>query len=201
MGYFIAIFIAVYRDTNKGIFYTLNEILKNDILIRNINDHNILFVETGNMMIGGMYSAIVQVKENITGLLLGESYLNYIKMIPPSFLGLPRPQGLEWHTGIDGNILSQGGIFEVAEAYWNFGFIGAFTIPLLISYFYGYLFKKGVVNFNYFYLIWFIVFGLHGFRSIWYQNFSYFRLFSVMMIIFLVSKIFSKWILKNNAIK
>lgn len=119
---------------------------------------------------------------------------------PPAFLGLPRPLGLEWSVFIEGTQMAQGGIFEVAESYWNFGFVGCFAVSFILSYLFGSLLRMGMVRNNYFYLTWYIVFGLHSFRSIWYQNFSYFRLFTIMLLIYMAGRLFLNWYITNRFI-
>jgi len=200
IGYFVATFMAIWRVGSLEVIDVFNLMLaeKGVSLIREINGKEIIFLETGNMILGGLYSAIVQVREEHTGLLFGESYFNYFLNAPPAFLGLPRPEGLEWLTEINGVIMTQGGIFEVAEAYWNFGLIGCFVVSFGLSYFFGYLLRRGVTRSNYFFLVWFFVFGFHGFRSIWYQNFSYFRLLTIMLIVYIFCMIFAKWTVSDG---
>jgi len=200
IGYLAASFIAVWR-TGIDVIAALQILATNDkgLLIREIGEHKVIFLETGNMMLGGLYSAIVQVREGYTGLLYGESYFNYLLIAPPAFLGLPRPLGLEWLTNINDEIITQGGIFEVAEAYWNFGIIGCFIVSFGLSYFFAWLMRRGVLQNNYFFLVWYFIFGIHGFRSIWYQNFSYFRLMTVMLVILGLSYLYFRWFSKDHA--
>jgi len=198
-AYMIATFIALWRS-GIDVSVAVEMILIGDAgrIINSIYGHRMLYLETGNMMLGGLYSAIAQVQEGHTGLLWGKSYLNYLLISPPAFLGLPRPLGLEWATAIDGTIMTQGGIFEVAEAYWNFGLLGCIVVSFFWSYIFGWLLKRGLTTSNYFFLTWYIVFGLHGFRAIWYQNFGYFRLMTVMMVIYVFGLLVSKWYVANR---
>jgi hypothetical protein len=200
IGYLTASFIALWR-TGIDISSVIKTFIsrENGLLIQEVYDKKIIFLETGNMMLGGLYSAIVQVREGYTGFLYGESYLNYLIISPPAFLGLPRPLGLEWFTSINGEIITQGGIFEVAEAYWNFGIFGCFAVSFGLSYFFAWIMRRGVLHNNYFFLVWYFVFGIHGFRSIWYQNFSYFRLMTVMLVILGLSYLFFRWFSKDHA--
>jgi hypothetical protein len=168
------------------------------LFVSNVYGHPMLYLETGNMMLGSFYAAIVNSISGTSGYLWGESYLNYILTAPPAFLGLPRPLGLEWFVSIDGLMMAQGGIFEPAEAFWNFGFAGCFAVSFLLSYCFGWLLMQGLSRANYFYLTWYIVFGLHSFRSIWYQNFSYFRLFTIMLLIFVFASLFFNWFTRNR---
>lgn len=194
LGYAGAFFIAAWRS-GVNIVAIVPQMIDEDrgILINTLYGHDMFYLETGNMMLGGLYAAIVNVKEGVTGFLLGESYLNYLLTAPPAFLGLPRPLGLEWTTEISGMTMSQGGIFEVAEAYWNFGFIGCLFVSFLISLAFGWLLQKGLWKNNYFLLTWYLVFGFMAFRAIWYQNFSYFRIMTVMLIIYFFAGVFFRW--------
>jgi hypothetical protein len=193
IGYLSAFFIAIWRQgVSPG--YVLDIMLKSDdgLLINEVYGHRLFYLETGNMMLGGIYSAIVQVR-GITGYLWGESYFNYLLIAPPAFLGLPRPLGLEWRTSINGEAMTLGGIFEVAEAYWNFGLVGCFFVSFLISYAFGWLLKRGLKYNNYFYLTWYLVYGFMGFRAIWYQNFSYFRIMTIMLIVYVAALFAFRW--------
>lgn len=199
LGYFSASFIAIWRNGVNPV-EAITVLLESErgLLINEVFGHKMLFLETGNMMLGGAYSAIAQVQEGITGYLWGESYINYLLIAPPAFLGLPRPLGLEWMTDINGTVMSLGGIFEVAEAYWNFGLLGCFFISFFISYAFGWILKRGLKYNNYFYLIWYLVYGFMGFRAIWYQNFSYFRIMTVMLVIYMAALFSFRWFVVNR---
>jgi hypothetical protein len=193
LGYLSATFVAIWRSGVSP--EAVVELMLNSdrgMLINEIYGHKIFYLETGNMMLGGVYSAIVQAG-GMTGYLWGGSYFNYLLIAPPAFLGLPRPLGLEWWTSIDGVAMSLGGIFEVAEAYWNFGLIGCLLISFFISYAFGWLLKRGLKYNNYFYLTWYLVYGFMGFRAIWYQNFSYFRIMTVMLVVYVAALLTFRW--------
>ncbi len=191
-GIITATFIAFWRIGIK-ITDVVSIIGGYGLFINEIFGHKMLYLETGNMMLGGLYAAIVNARENITGFLFGKSYLNYILIAPPGFLGLPRPLGLEWATNIMGVPMSLGGIFEVAEAYWNFGLLGCLFVSFFISWSFAWLLQKGLRMNNYFLLTWYMVFGFMSFRAVWYQNFSYFRITTVMLLIYLAAKILFEW--------
>jgi hypothetical protein len=194
IAYILSTFIAGWRTgASSEIILNIIMITLGDSLITEAYGHKMLFFETGNMMLGSLYSAIVQVRTGITGHLLGESYFDYILKSPPAFLNMPRPLGLEWKTDIGNVIMTQGGIFEVAEAFWNFDLAGCFFVSLFISWLFGWLLQRGLKYSNYFYLTWYMIFGLHSFRSIWYQNFSYFRLATVMLVVYIVARALCNW--------
>ena len=194
VGYVLAFFIAFWRSGLNPLA-VISQMFSADqgLFINEVFGHKMLYLETGNMMLGGLYAAIVNVRENITGLLLGESYLNYFLNSPPAFLGLPRELGLEWYTDVLGIPMSLGGIFEVAEAYWNFGLVGCLAVPFLLSWFFSWLLQKGLRTNNYFLLTWYLVFGFMSFRAVWYQTFSYFRIMTIMLLIYLAAKVFFRW--------
>lgn len=195
IGYVIANIIAQWRYIGNDPSAVVSIFLETEhgLLINEIYGHRMLYLETGNMMLGGMYAAIENVRRGVDGLRLGESYFNYLLIAPPAFLGLPRPLGLEWDANVNGAVMAQGGIFEVAEAYWNFGFFGCFLVSFGLSYFFAWLLRRGLLRNNYFFLVWYIVFGLHGFRAIWYQTFGYFRLMTIMLVIYVFGYLWAKW--------
>ncbi|WP_290674328.1 hypothetical protein [Aquabacterium sp.] len=199
VGYLVASYLAIWR-TGLDPIEAWRFMQDNDrgSIISDVYGHKMLYFETGNMMLGGFYSAIVQVEQGITGFLNGNSYFNYLLISPPSFLGLPRPEGLELKTDLFGTVMSQGGIFEVAEAYWNFGFAGAFGVPCFISFFLGRVLVRGLVFRSYFYLVMFMVLGFMGFRAIWYQNFSYFRILTIMLLLYGGASIFAVWFVAHR---
>jgi hypothetical protein len=202
IGYMAAMYVALWRDGIDLVAVVELLIAKGrGVIINDVYGHPMLYFETGNMMLGGLYSSIIQVQEGITGYLLGQSYFNYLMIAPPAFLGLSRPLGLEWFTDIGDIRMSQGGIFEVAEAYWNFGLVGCLIVSYVISRFMGYLLINGLKRMNVFILMWYMVMGFMGLRAVWYQNFSYFRILTVMLVIFVISKLLFAWYVKSHAKK
>jgi hypothetical protein len=199
VGFQTANFVAIWR-TGVNISSTFERMSTSNagsFIVSDKYGHKMLYLETGNMMLGGMYAAIHNASEN--GFLLGKSYLNYFLALPPAFLDFPRPKGLEWATEINGVLMSQGGILEYAESYWNFGFAGCFAISLLISYIFGWLLITAISRNNIFFLTWYLVFGFMSFRAVWYQNFSYFRIASIMVIIYVVAKMLFNWFVTSSS--
>jgi hypothetical protein len=191
--FLLATLIAYKRQGFPVIEFVQHTLNTGRGLINEIYGHPVLFFETGNMMIGGFYAAIVNAKND--GFLLGGSYIDYVLRSPPAFLGLDRPAGLDTLTLISGQIMAQGGIFELAEAYWNFGLIGCFFVPLMISFIHGSLLRKAILRNSAFLFMCYLVPGFMAFRAVWYQNFSYFRQFTVLLIIFIVMYFFARWLL------
>ena len=201
-AYYISGFIAAWRFSGD-VYSSLAFPFSSDYtgLLIHSYEYPVLWLETGSMAIGTLYAAIVNVETGLTPLLWGSSYFDWILKIPPQFIGLPRPQGLEWAASIGDQIMSQGGIFEVSEAYWNFGLVGCFVISFLISYSISYLLRKGLRNSNLFMLSWYLVMGLMSLRGIWYQNFTYFRISSIMIFVYIMSKVVAPWFLRSRLSK
>lgn len=198
-AYYLGGFIAAWRFSGD-VYSSLAFAFSSDYtgLLIHSYEAPVLWLETGSMALGTLYAAIVNVETGLTGLLWGSSYFDWILKIPPQFIGLPRPKGLEWGASIGNQVMSQGGIFEVSEAYWNFGLVGCFVISFLVSYLISYLLRKGLRNSNLFMLTWYLVMGFMSLRGIWYQNFTYFRVFSVMILIYVVSKVFVPWFVRSR---
>jgi len=93
---------------------------------------------------------------------------------------------LAWHTDIRGQVMTQGGIFEPAEAYANFGILGCFFISALVSYFLVWLLKQSFKRHSIFYLAWYITCGFMMLRGGWYQNFALVRVASVMAVVYIL---------------
>jgi hypothetical protein len=185
--------IAVWRQApSTSLVDISDELLEKapELLVNDVYGHRMIFIETGNMMVGGMYGLIENVSR--TGPLLGETYATYLLRTPPAFLGLPRPdqEDLAYRTDVGGIRMSQGGVFEPAEAYANFGLAGCFAVSFLLSYAMGFLLRRANEKGSIFLALWYLVFGLMGLRAIWYQNFGYYRIATIFVLIYLVLIVF-----------
>ena len=92
---------------------------------------------TANQIIGTFYAVSHNIKVGEFEHLNGQSYIDWLKRIPPGFLGIDRPEELASQMKIGEQVMAQGGIYELSEAYWNFGIIGTFIIPFLVSFLIG----------------------------------------------------------------
>lgn len=143
-----------------------------------------IFFEKGNIFtivgtfndIAATFSGIIFfIKENIVNFMSGQSYFDFILRTPPEFLYPNRPVDLAWIFKSKG-YTSGGGFFELAEAYLNFGIVGCFIIPAIISFIYLYSFKlflsnplsikKSILFFS-------ILAGLY--RGLLYQTFTFYK--------------------------
>ena len=195
LGYLLALFIALWRS---GVDLTtairLLSSSEEGGLVNDIYGHDMVYLETGNMMLGGLYAVIEKTSRVGGEFLWGSSYLNYLLIAPPAFLGLPRPLGLEWFLIVDGTQMSQGGVFEIAEAYWNFGLLGCLLVPFLLSFLIGWTMKKGLSANSIFFLALFQVMGFMAFRAVWYQTFAYFRIVTVFVAIYILAAFLFPWL-------
>ena len=131
-------------------------------------------------------------------MLYGQSYFDYIMRTPPAFLGTDRPEDLALQMDVYGIMMAQGGIFEVAEAYWNFGLVGAFIVPFILTKFLAFLLEgglKGTSN-SFFYYVTFLSFSLMMPRGIWYQTFASWRLITICIIFTFIYLLYKTLILK-----
>ncbi len=115
----------------------------------------------------------------------GQSYWEFILRTPPAFLYPERPADYAWIFGEYG-LQAEGGFFELAEAYMNFGLPGAFLIPAIISF----LLSKAFFNtmrkqtvFSYFLLFTFL--GVF-FRGTWYQTFAFYKSFLTILVLYTI---------------
>ena len=190
-GFVAASGLAVWRVLPSLSVVEVAEILIDkgpELLVNDLYGHRMIYIETGNQAIGGMYGLIENVKHD--GFQLGSTYADYIMRTPPAFLGVDRPEDLAFRTGIGDTIMSQGGTFEPAEAYVNFGLPGCFVVSFILSYFMAFLLKTANKKGSILYGSWYLVFGLMGFREIWYQTFGYFRLATIFLLLYLLLKLF-----------
>lgn len=183
--FYITSFMSVWR--NNGDFAESLTIFKqSSVFIKDRGGIPTISLATGNQMLGGFYA--VYSKLHIFGeeFLLGKTYVEYLLMLPPAFLGLPRPPDRAWDMEVNGLLMQQGGLYEVVEAYWNFGMVGAFFVPFILT-----LGMASILNLCYartkhhiFYASMFLVVGMNAPRGVWYQTFSYVRLLTILLCVF-----------------
>lgn len=116
-------------------------------------------------------------------LTLGQSYWEFFLRTPPEFLYPDRPRDYAW-IFLDFGLGSGGGFFELAEAYMNFGLLGALIVPGVISFvlaksFYNAIAKQTVFSY-------FLLFGFLAtfFRGTWYQTFAFYKGFLTAVILY-----------------
>lgn len=177
----LSIFIEYFEDISQ-------------IFIVTMRGHEVFWMETANHAIGGFYGFVQKIDLGYMNYLYG---LDYLYFIPRALPGSIRPESLDalnlaWHTGINGEVMTQGGVYESAEAYANFGFIGCFFISFFISFFYAWLLKKAKKDGSVFFMAWYLVNGFMVSRIIWYQNFILVRIATVILIFYILYYIYRK---------
>lgn len=191
-AYFLANAIAVWRYVpDNNIFNLVLDMFFNyqDLIFPEFSGEKVFWMETANHSIGGFYSMIAQHELGLYGYFPGETYLNMVPRLIPSFI---RPDewdqamDLAWQTSIGGQVITQGGIFEPAEAYANFGILGCFFISALVSYFLVWLLKQSFKRHSIFYMAWYITCGFLMLRGVWYQNFAFVRAASVVAVLYIL---------------
>jgi hypothetical protein len=191
-AYFLASGIAIWRQgSGNNVFDIVLDLIFNyqDFLFSEWYGERVFWMETANHAIGGFYSMIAQHDLGLYGYFPGETYLNMVPRLIPSFI---RPDewdqemDLAWQTSIGGQVITQGGIFEPAEAYANFGILGCFFISALVSYFLVWLLKQSFKRHSIFYMAWYITCGFLMLRGVWYQNFAFVRAASVMAVLYIL---------------
>lgn len=128
------------------------------------------------------------------------SYFNWLYNLAPRFLGFDRIKGLEYFLQIYQSSLNltitQGGIFELAEAFANFKSFGVFIVPLFWSLIFGFFEVRSRPNLRTNYLnlnaIIYIAIFLMSFRGTVYQNFTFFRTITTLLIVCTLYPVISK---------
>jgi hypothetical protein len=185
--FFLSNFIGLWR--NVGHFGQAAELFISSFsLFTERSAGMVLSLSTGNQMAGHFYAVFAKVHVYAEPYLWGSSYFDFLLRTPPGFLGLERPEDLAWQMDVKGEIMAQGGIFEVAEAYWNFWYVGAFFIPFLITCIMAWFLKKSYLSKRnwFFFATSYVTLMLMSPRGIWYQTFAYWRVLTVLASIYLV---------------
>lgn len=147
---------------------------------------NILFYQGTLNDISTTFSGIIYlIMGGQVKFLKGLSYFQFILRTPPQFLFPGRPEDLAWIFPKYG-LTSGGGFFELAEAFYNFGFWGCLVIPGLISFLIGKSFFRALHKQR----MW-DYFVLFGFLSVWlrgllYQSFSFWKAFVTAAILYAI---------------
>jgi hypothetical protein len=192
LAYFISLVIGEWRNNPQlnpwDLF--LEKILNfRDVFFITYNSQAVFSMETAGHMIGGFYSMIAQRQLGISPFLWGQTYFLIVPRLLPAFI---RPKewdikfDLAWQTGIGDEIITQGGIFEPAEAYANFGIFGCFLVSSIISYLLARLLTYAFSRSSLFLLVCYITCGLMMTRATWYQNFVFARLASVLLVFYIL---------------
>ena len=115
----------------------------------------------------------------------GISYFDFLLRTPPEFIYPDRPQDYAAMFA-DYGLSSGGGFFELAEAYLNFGPLGAVVVPFGISFVIARFYSRALTQLNLFY-----IFALTSLLSVWlrggwYQTFAFYKSFVSALIMYAV---------------
>lgn len=137
-------------------------------------------------------NTLFMVQEGIIDLKYGMTYFEYILRSPPEFLYPDRPKDYAWIFA-DYGFTSGGGFFEIGEAYLNFGVLGAFVAPFILSFIIGVAYNKAFFQQSltgYFFLFSFLAIWLRG---SWYQTFAFYKAFLTAFILYFFISLFARW--------
>jgi hypothetical protein len=136
-----------------------------------------------------LYNAVALVQSQAVELLHGKSYWDFIPRTLPVFLYPDRPRDLSF-VFYEMDRPYGGGIFELAEAYLNFGSVGCFIVPLAISLVLGGLYQMAWLKPTLLRLVICAVFAGSIFRGTLYQSFVFYRAVTVVAVFILGVEIF-----------
>jgi hypothetical protein len=103
----------------------------------------------------------------------GQSYLNYLPQTLPTFLYPDRPLGFSINN-INGQVMT-GSLFELAEAYANFGVWGCLIVPGLLTYLGAIANREAIKRGTFMSYLWYGIALAIVIRGTWYQNFSFYK--------------------------
>lgn len=165
---FNAAYLVQILSNPIGLFF----FIKDNYLVVNL--------DTASMTIGTLN--VIPYKINEGGFLLGKTFFDWLPRTFPEFLFPNRPEDPSYLMQYEGQWFGWGGIHEIAEEYWNFGFLGVIIMPFLFSYLINSLGKSFIRSSSFFTaipIVWLIMMP----RWSWYQIFALYKSTIVMVII------------------
>jgi uncharacterized protein (DUF486 family) len=145
-------------------------------------DEGFLFLGTISGIASSYANVLHMVQNKVIDWQWGIPYFEYLLRTPPDFLYPDRPQDLSAIFDKYG-YLSIGGFFELAEEYLNFGLVGVFFIPALITYLFKRIQDKAKAG-SLFYYIQLLAIMSVFMRGAWYQTFAYYKAMVTGLIIY-----------------
>lgn len=124
-------------------------------------------------IVATLFQVVGLVDDGHLALQHGWSYLNYLPQTLPSFLYPDRPQNFSINN-INGQVMT-GSLFELAEAYANFGAWGCLVIPGLLTYLGALANYKALKHGTHRSYLWYGIVLAIVIRGTWYQNFSFYK--------------------------
>jgi hypothetical protein len=157
------------------------------------NENKILFFQgTLNDIATTFSGTIMLVKEGYLDFHYGSTYFDYLSRTPPSFLNLTNPQIPALYFR-DFGFTTGGAFFELGEAYINFGILGAFITPLVVSGWISFAMKKFLER-QYSLKAALFLFAVLAvmLRGFWYQSFVFYKTFITACILLFILSFFEQ---------
>ncbi|MFQ5507758.1 MAG: hypothetical protein ACE5FN_00320 [Leptospirillia bacterium] len=114
------------------------------------------------------------IQEKSMSLMLGQTYLEWLPRTLPQFIYPDRPVSIAWIFPKFGET-SGGGIFELAEAYANFGAVGVILVPGIITFLLCRIYRASLTRRTTVTLFAYAAAVSMLPRGIWYQNFALYK--------------------------
>ncbi len=144
-----------------------------------------LYQGTINDIAATFSGTIMLLQKNLVDFQYGKTYFEFLLRTPPAFIYPDRPEGFALKFEKLG-FTSGGGFFELAEAYLNFGALGAFIVPFSISLIISYAYKQFTTNmYSLKHSILFFSIIASYIRGLMYQNFVLYKSILTGFIIYL----------------
>lgn len=193
-GYLFVLAWGVYRTAAPTGFGLIDSLQYMNEIRVNLRPEGYYMFETGTFgdVAATLYDAIILVQKKTIALMGGRSYLDYFARTLPAFIFPDRPRDLSL-LFYDQVISQGGGIFELAEAYFNFAELGCFLMPFLLSFAIGYMHEKSTRTQAF---IDFIIVGTLSaaiFRGTLYQTFVFYRVMTILIVMLVFIKTY-QWI-------
>lgn len=144
------------------------------------------------------YNTYGMLGENIIEPLYGKSYLDFLPRTLPEAIYPDRPEEMALMFEKYGET-SGGGFFELAEAYINFGVIGVVLIPGILTYLFGKVYIQALIKRWPFYFLEYGLILCLFLRGTWYQNFTFYKVFVIWILVEVLIFIFTEWKIPNEA--
>jgi hypothetical protein len=177
LHFFAMILFAAFLEAWGSLRSTLSDLGNtSDTVIegyKNLLDAGIYHAGTVSGIATTFSNIVHMIDNNVIDFYYGLSYLEYIPRTPPAFIYPDRPADLAWmfqDYGYD----AMGGFFELGEAYLNFGLIGCFIIPLIVSAFIAKTYKEALRGRAFWFFIFVALLAVY-FRGAWYQTFAFYK--------------------------
>lgn len=147
--------------------------------------NNVVYSGTLGPITTTFANTIFLLQERSLDFLHGGSYVDYILRTPPQFMYPDRPEDYAAIFEKFG-LSAGGGFFELSEAYLNFGFVGLFFVPLVISLMISLFHGKVKAHSGLFSVFMLASVLCVWIRGTWYQTFAFYKSMVSAVILFAI---------------